>query len=282
MKTPEQGVSRRAEGNGRAAFIVLAALLAGEPAASVQAAETDPALVDAIVRKIEADGILDRAVERSLTRLNERRQEAQRSAQARQRAQAAERARLARKVDPRRDPIRGKAQAEVSLIEYSDFECPYCKRFHGTPASVLERYDGRVNWVYRHFPLGFHNPAARREAIASECAANLGGNEVFWKYTDALFASTRSNGQGLPEGRSETGIAAELGLKPETFSRCLDDPQMAQRVDEDLADGTAAGVSGTPATLVRNNRSGVSEWVVGAQPAEALDAAIRRVLGAKP
>lgn len=268
--------------------LILAALLTGFNVASAQVAgqaagvAPDPALVDAIVRKLESDGTLDRAVERALARLSQRQEEARRASEAQRQAQAQERAKAARKVTPGRDHIRGKAAAEVSLIEYSDFECPFCKRFHGTPASLLERHGGRVNWVYRHYPLAFHDPAARREAVASECAAKLGGNAAFWRYADALFANTRSNGQGLPEGKSEEAIAAELGLKRDEFSRCLADPKMALRVDDDLADGAAVGVTGTPATLVRNNRTGATEVVVGAQPAEALDAAIRRVLGAKP
>lgn len=260
--------------------LLLTTLLAGVMAVPGQAAETaaeaaaDPALVDAIVRKLESEGTLDRAVERALTRVIERRQEAQRNAQVREQAQAA------RKVAAGRDHIRGNAKAEVSLIEYSDFECPFCKRFHDTPAAVLERHGGRVNWVYRHFPLAFHDPAARREAVASECAAKLGGNEAFWKYTDTLFRHTRSNGQGLAEGKSELTIATELGLKGDDFSRCLPDPAMIKRVDEDIADGNAIGVTGTPATLVRNNRSGATEWVVGAQPLAALQAAVERVLDA--
>jgi len=261
--------------------VILASLIGTTAQAAGPAPDADPALVDAIVRKLDNDGILDSAVERALTRVVERQQKAQRDTQAQRQAQAAEHANLARKVTAERDHLRGKADAEVSLIEYSDFECPFCKRFHGTPGKILERHAGQVNWVYRHFPLGFHNPAARREAIASECAAKLGGNEIFWKYADALFASSRGNGQGLPESRSEGSIAAELGLNQEEFSRCLNDQKMAQRVDEDFADGTAAGVSGTPATVVRNNRNGASEWVVGAQPVEAFDAAIRRVQGAK-
>lgn len=254
---------------------------------SAQAAEPkvkappDAALVDAIVSKLESNGTLDRVVERSLNRVIGRQQEAQRKAQEQQQAQAAKRAKLARKVVPNRDHIRGAASAEVSLIEYSDFECPYCKRFHGTPNTLIESHGNKVNWVYRHFPLEFHNPAAQREAIASECAAKLGGNDVFWKFTDAVFENTQSNGKGLPEGKSEADIAAGLGMKPEEFSRCMADSSMAKRVEEDFADGAASGVSGTPATVVRNNRTGASEWVVGAQPPAAFDAAIQRVLKAK-
>lgn len=267
--------------------ILLTVLLAGILAVAAHVAETaaaatpDPALVDAIVRKLESEGVLDSAVDRALTRVIDRRQEAQRNAQAREQAQAAERAKAARKVESGRDHVRGNAAAEVSLIEYSDFECPFCKRFHDTPAAVLERHGGRVNWVYRHFPLAFHDPAARREAVASECAARLGGNEAFWKYTDTLFRNTRSNGQGLPDGKSELAIAIEQGLERDSFSRCQTDPAIARRVDEDIADGNAIGITGTPATLIRNNRSGAAEWVVGAQPLDAVQAAVERALGAR-
>ncbi|MFZ5509730.1 MAG: DsbA family protein [Pseudomonadota bacterium] len=261
--------------------LLLAGLLIAPARAAEPAAAPDPALVEAIVNKLERDGTLDRAVERALGRLAQKQQETQRQQQLAAQAKAAERARSARKVVPGRDHIRGNAAADVSLIEYSDFECPFCKRFHPTPGAALQRHAGRVNWVWRHFPLGFHDPAARREAIASECAAKLGGNEVFWKYADAVFAHTRSNGQGLAEGKSEAALAEELGIGRDAFARCFTDPGIARRVDEDIAEGNTVGVSGTPATIVRNNRSGESVWVVGAQPAEALDAAIGQVLGGK-
>ncbi len=261
--------------------LLLAGLLITPARAAEQAAAPDPVLVEAIVNKLERDGALDRAVERTLGRLAQKQQETQRRQQLAAQSEAAERARSARKVEPGRDHIRGNTAADVSLIEYSDFECPFCKRFHATPGAVLQRHRGRVNWVWRHFPLGFHDPAARREAIASECAAKLGGNAAFWKYADAIFAHTRSNGQGLAEGKSEAALAEELGIGRDAFSRCIADPAIARRVDEDVAEGNAVGVSGTPATIVRNNRSGESIWVVGAQPAEALDAAIEQVLGGK-
>src|SRR6266513_3164739 len=265
---------------------VLLVLLATTVGALAQAAEPqasatpEPALVDAIVRKLESDGILDRAVERAMTRVIERQEEARRSAEAQRQAQAQERAKAARKVNASRDHIRGEAWAEVSLIEYSDFECPFCKRFHGTPASLMGRYAGRINWVYRHYPLDFHNPAAHREAIASECAAQVGGKEAFWQFADAVFNHTQSDGKGLPVDNSVEVIAARLGMNRARFMRCLEDPVSTKRVDEDLADGAAVGISGTPTTLIRNNRTGATEMIVGAQPPEALIAAVERVLAA--
>lgn len=164
------------------------------------------------------------------------------------------------------------------MIEYSDFECPFCKRFHATPKSLLERFGSRVNWVYRHFPLPNHDPAARRAAVASECAARLGGNKAFWQFTDAVLEHTRSNGQGLPEDKSEEAFALQIGLEQSAFARCLEDKKMAHRVEEDYADGIAAGVTGTPTTLIRHNRTGATEVVVGALPAETLAAVIDRML----
>lgn len=238
----------------------------------------DAALVDAVVRRLEASGALDRAVDRSLQRLQQRQEQANRAAQEQREAEQQKLAKVARKVDPARDHVLGDLAAEVSLIEYSDFECPFCKRFHGSPGSVMKRYPGRVNWVFRHFPLSFHEPAARREAIAAECAAELGGNEVFFKYADTLFRDTRSNGQGLPEDKSPDAIASQLGLEAGRFSSCLASAGAAKRVDEDLADGTATGITGTPTTVVRNNRTGASVAIVGAQPAEVLAAAVQKLL----
>ena len=210
----------------------------------------------------------------------QRQEEARRSTEVQQKAQAQERAKAARKVNSGRDHIRGEAWAEVSLIEYSDFECPFCKSFHGTPMALMGRYAGRINWVYRHYPLDFHNPAARREAIASECAAQVGGKEAFWQYADAVFSQTQSDGKGLPADNAVEAIAVRLGMNRARFMRCLEDPISPKRVNEDLVDGAAAGISSTPTTLIRNNRTGATEMIVGAQPPEVLIAAVERVLAA--
>jgi len=85
------------------------------------------------------------------------------------------------------DHILGEREAQVYLIEYSDFQCPFCQRFHPVTKQVLEEYDGEVSVVYRHFPLDQIHPLARGAAEASECAAELGGNEAFWGFVDAAF-----------------------------------------------------------------------------------------------
>ena len=262
------------------AAILSSTVMAADPAAKLK--EPDPALVDAIVRQLESSGKLDAAVDRAATRQAQRQQQAAQEEEAKRQAQLQAMATSARAVDSKQDHIRGMPSAEVSLIEYTDFECPFCKQFHGTPKATLERYQGRVNWVIRNFPLPFHDPAARKEALAGECVARLGGNDAYWKYADSVFANTKSNGGGLPEDKSVEKLAEATGVKSSALSQCMNDDATIKRVEQDLADGNAAGVSGTPTTVVRNNKTGASEAVVGALPAGGLEPAIERMLNAKP
>ena len=262
-----------------AALVLFAASALPALAADPAPAAADPQ-TDAIVRKLEQSGALDAAVERAIDRYVKRKDAERQAEQARRDAESAKRA---RPVDLKRDHVRGNHNAVVTLIEYTDFECPFCKRFHGTPKTLLDRYGERVNWVIRNYPLPFHDPAARKEALAAECVAQLAGNDVYWKYADALFANTRSNGAGLPEEHSTEKLAEALGVKASSLNGCVTDAKgaAATRVDEDLSDGAQAGVSGTPATVVRNNKTGASQALVGALPAEAFTAVIDRMLDAK-
>src|SRR3989344_431940 len=93
------------------------------------------------------------------------------------------------------DHGRGNQNADIVIVEFSDTECPFCKQFHETMKRVMEEYgsDGKVAWVYRHFPIPSLHPKAQKEAEALECAAEQGGNEVFWKYTDKVYETTQSN-----------------------------------------------------------------------------------------
>ena len=262
--------------------LALAATLStGVIAAEPKPKGPDAATVDAIVRKLESSGALDAAVDRALARYAQRQQQAAQEEEARKQAQLQAQAKNARAVDAQ-DHVRGKASADVTLIEYTDFECPFCKQFHGTPGALLDRYPGRVNWVIRSFPLPFHDPAARKEALVGECVAQLGGNDAFWKYADAVFANTKSNGGGLPEDKSAEKLAEAAGVNRAALTQCMNDDATIKRVERDIADGNAAGINATPTTIVRNNKTGASEAVAGALPSQRMEAVIERVLSAKP
>jgi len=202
-----------------------------------------------------------------------------------QRQQAEEQARheAARAVKPvdGDDHILGRSDAPVKVIEFSDFECPFCKRFHLTVKRIMEEYgqEGQVAWVYRHFPLDSLHSKARKEAQAAECANELGGNEAFWAYADRLFATTPSNDRldlaRLPE------IAQEVGLDRAGFEDCLSGDmrggQYAVHIEADYQDAMASGGAGTPYTVVIG-RNGRTFPISGAQPYAAVRAVIERAL----
>ena len=152
-------------------------------------------------------------------------------------------------------PARGPADAPVQIIEFSDFECPFCQRSAPTIARVLADYGDRIRLVYRHYPLPNH-PNARPAAEASACAAELG---AFWQYHDRLF----ENQTRLAEGDLKQH-AADLGLEAGAFNDCFDSRKYRQDVDADIAAADEAGVSGTPAFFI-NGRP-----LNGAQPYEAF------------
>lgn len=157
------------------------------------------------------------------------------------------------------DFIRGAKNPEIYLVEYSDFECTFCARFHPTMQQVLEEYGDEVAWVYRHYPLGFH-PLAQPTAEASECIADRYGPDAFWQYNDALFSLTEA---GSLSEESMYQAAADLGYNRSQLQDCVESGEMAARVQEDFEGGTAAGVSGTPATILVTT-DGEYEMVSGA------------------
>jgi protein-disulfide isomerase len=181
------------------------------------------------------------------------------------------------------DHIRGNVNAPVKLIEFSDFECPFCKSFHSAMKQVMDEYgkDGKVAWVYRHFPLDEIHSKARKEAQASECAAELGGNDAFWAYADRLFEVTPSNNRLdlalLPQ------IAMDIGLDRAKFEACLkgDDKggKYAAHIEADYRDAAASGGSGTPFSLVIGPKGEIYP-INGAQPFEAVKAIVDAALAA--
>jgi len=266
-------VSKLAPGVRARARAVVVSAIAGAlvlfaSAASAQSAPpngADPALVkqisEAVIKELQESGALDRAVDAGVTRYVER-----------QRAQAAERERSEQRARagavppyaPDRDHVRGNPNAEVTLIEYSDFECPFCKRFHSTLDKMVKDSDGHVKWVYRHFPIDELHSKARKEAAASECAAALGGNGAFWKFVDRFFALTPSNnGTDLETGLPQ--IAREIGLDQARFAACIASGKYDRRVEQDYQDAVASGGRGTPWSIVVS-KSGKTYPLSGAQP----------------
>lgn len=146
------------------------------------------------------------------------------------------------------DHIRGSVHASAVVVEFSDLECPFCKAFHTTMQAIMKEYEGEVAWVYRHFPLDDRHPKARKEAEATECAAELGGNDAFWKYVDRLFELTPSNNgldlTLLPQ------IAEEVGLDKAKFESCLASGKYAEKIQKHVDDALASGAGGTPYSVV--------------------------------
>ncbi len=166
-----------------------------------------------------------------------------------------------------KDHIRGNKNTQVVLVEYSDFECPFCKRFHPTMQQVIKDYGDKVAWVYRHFPLSFHQNA-QKEAEATECANELGGNDAFWNYVDKIFERTTSNGTGFALDQLSP-LAAEIGLNQSAFQQCLDSGKYAKYVQNDEAGGVKAGINGTPGTIIIP-KNGKKQLIPGALPYEQV------------
>ncbi len=166
--------------------------------------------------------------------------------------------------------VRGNKNAKITLVEYSDFECPFCGRFHPTMQQVLKEYGDDVRWVYRHYPLSFH-PNAQKAAEASECVTKQGGNDAFWKYADYVFGENEKQGQISAQTIDDGAKAA--GVNMDTYKKCLDSGEMAQVVKDSLEAGTAAGVSGTPGTILITS-DGEYDIISGALPFEQIKATI--------
>jgi protein-disulfide isomerase len=157
------------------------------------------------------------------------------------------------------DPVRGNPAAGVTIIEFSDFQCPFCARVNPTLAKIRETYGDKVKIIFKDFPLPNH-PQAPKAAEAAHCAAEQG---KFWEMHDVMFANQRA--LEVPALKQS---AAGLGLDTAKFNRCLDSGQYASKVAAGASQGDKLGVNSTP-TLYINGRP-----VIGAQPFEVFKAAI--------
>lgn len=176
-----------------------------------------------------------------------------------------------RTVSSKYDHIRGNPNATISLIEYSDFQCPFCARFHPTAKQILANYADGVNWVYRHYPLSFHEPKASLKAMAVECANEIAGNDAFWALTDLFLTENGATSDYLD-------FADEIGVDQNLLEKCVKSDKYRAHVNQELDDGSKAGVTGTPGNIILNNKTGKFELISGAQSYETFKAAIEKLL----
>ncbi|MEK7593809.1 MAG: DsbA family protein [Patescibacteria group bacterium] len=174
-----------------------------------------------------------------------------------------------------KDHLLGNPQAKIVVIEFSDTECPFCKKFHPTMQKIVADYKGQVAWVYRHFPIDSLHSRARKEAEATECANEFGGNTVFWQYLDKIFELTPSN-DGLDPAELPK-IAETVGLDVTKFNVCLSSGKYKDLVESNYEDGIKAGVTGTPASVVMNIKTGKKTLLVGAESYDNVKRAIESI-----
>ena len=162
------------------------------------------------------------------------------------------------------DHILGSPNANIIIVEYSDTECPYCKKFHETMHQVIDEYgkDGKVAWIYRHFPIAQLHLKAAKEAEASECAFDQGGNTAFWTYIDKIYEITPSNNDLDPKKLPE--IAEGIGLDGVEFKRCLNDGDNKKKVADSVTDAIASDGRGTPHNIMLVGDEKIE--IPGAQP----------------
>ncbi len=174
------------------------------------------------------------------------------------------------------DHVLGDPNAAIVLIEYSDYDCPFCKTFHDTMNKIIAEYgvESDVSWVYRHFPIAARHPNATRVAEASECVAELGGNEAFWTFSDLAFGERDTN-EPTNIVRLEE-FAKTAGVDAAQFNSCLDSGRHAGAVQDDLQNAMAIGANGTPFTVVMvGDQLGT---INGAQPYSVVKGVIDNLL----
>lgn len=180
------------------------------------------------------------------------------------------------------DPVLGDKNAPVTIVEFSDYECPFCKRhFDQTHQQIVKEYidTGKAKLVFRDLPLDFHQNA-RKEAEAANCAREQGGDTAYFKFHDEIFTKTTSNGTGLSLDKLPE-LAKNVGLSGTLLQQCLDSGKFKEEVDKDLADASKAGANGTPTFIIgKSTTNGTIEGtkIIGAQPYDVFKKDIDNLL----
>ncbi len=174
-------------------------------------------------------------------------------------------------------PTKGKADAPVTMVEFADFQCPFCSRFASdTLQQLVKTYvdTGKIKFVYKEFPLPFHSNS-QPAAMAAECANE---QAKFWPYHDKLYATqtTWDNQDSNTVKNTFKQYAASLGLNAASFNSCLDSSKYSDKIQKQSSEGSQYGVSGTPTFYVGNQKAGYMQ-IVGAQPVSSFEQLIKQV-----
>jgi protein-disulfide isomerase len=260
----------------RGALVALALVAAGSPVGAGSSQTSTPASAgtdDAVLRKLDELQAEVRGLKTEVAGLRKALAESAAAAAAAGIGLPPAATRIA--LD-NKDQVLGSPSAQVAVVEFSDFQCPYCGRFQAdTFAQLKKAYvdTGKIKYVFRDFPLVLHEQA-RSAAIAAHCA---GRQDAYWKMHDALFSQQQRLG---PELYKE--LAASFKLEPSAFASCLNDQAAAAEVDRDLAYGQSVGVRGTPSFFVGRIDKGQvvdAKAISGAKPftvfAQAIDSLLR-------
>lgn len=155
--------------------------------------------------------------------------------------------------------VYGDKDASITIVEFSDFQCPFCAQLHTTLKRIVDESEGSIKWVYRHFPLPNH-PQAMYAAIVSECVLHHSSNEAFWQFSDTLFNNQRQITKAYID---ETAVAN--GLTQDILSTCVDDQAITNEIETDMSVARNLGGSGTPFSVIIN-ADGTTKPVSGALP----------------
>jgi protein-disulfide isomerase len=182
------------------------------------------------------------------------------------------------------DPVMGdRKKAKVAIVEFSDFECPFCQKFHKESYDTLVKDyvdSGKAVISFRDYPLPFHEPKASVAAETAQCVKAAKGDAAYFKFSKLYFENTATNGKGLPEGKMDE-ILKQSGVTPASVNDCATKETFKDEIAKDMSDGQAAGVSGTPSFVIgKLSADGKveGELVVGALPLAQLKTTIDKYL----
>ncbi len=174
------------------------------------------------------------------------------------------------------DYIFGNPNAPIQIIEYSDYECPFCKRFHNTMGKIMDEYgvSGKVSWVYRQYPLVQLHPNASKISEAALCVGDIGGNDAFWKFTNKIF--TERDESSFTNTTRLSQYAVEAGVSEEDYIQCVSSGRMQEDVLASTEEGYRIGARGTPYTVIT---VGEQQAVInGAQPYNVVRGIVQNLI----